>query len=69
MSDKLSYNANELPKPLTNPDAYSVAQLVEMRAIRQSLQRLVELLEKQLAPVETPVVKVSKPVEISSKSK
>lgn len=34
----LSYETNKIPTPVTNPDNYMYAQLVEMRLIRNALQ-------------------------------
>ncbi len=57
MSDtKISYDVNKVPTPLTNPDWYMYAQLVEMRATRLVLMQLVQAVEKLVVlatPVET----------------
>lgn len=44
----LSYDPNDAPKPLTNPDWYARASLIEQRATRRVLTQLVEFLQELL---------------------
>lgn len=52
-SGKLSYSAASLPQPISNPDFYLHAQLVEARALRGVMERLVDAIER-LADAQKP---------------
>jgi hypothetical protein len=53
---KLSYDPSKLSKPVSIPDEYMQAALVEQRAIRQLLTRIATALETMANP---PIIKAS----------